>query len=87
MAIQLMDDRTHFVQEVPQDLQFSSMILAILCRGRRIQTSGHSDFGFFCNFGASSNFTGVQADTASAACPSLSGNLAITSMNFCSSHL
>ena len=30
-----------------------------LCRGRRIQTSGHSDLGIFNNLGASSIFTWV----------------------------
>ena len=58
-----------------------------LCRGRRIQISGHSDFGILSNLGASYNFTWVYADTASAACPSQPGNLAITSIIFCSSHL
>ena len=57
-----------------------------LCRGRRIHTSGHSDFGNLSNRGASSNFTRVYADTASAACPSQSGSLAITSVNL-HSHL
>ena len=38
-----------------------------LCRGRRIQMSGHSDFGIFNNLWASSIFTWVCADTASAA--------------------
>ena len=52
----------------PKDLQFSQMILSILCRGRRFQTSGHSDFEILSNFGESSNFTVVKADTASAAC-------------------
>ena len=33
--------------------------LGHLCRGRRIQMSGHSDMGIFNNFGASSIFTWV----------------------------
>ena len=37
--------------------------------------SGHSDLGFFSNFGASSIFTWVLADTASAACPAQPGSL------------
>ena len=37
---------------------------------------------FFCNVEASSIFLWVYADTASAACPSQSGNLAVTSMTF-----
>ena len=53
-----------------------------LCRGRRIQTFGHSEFGILSNLGASSNFTWELADTASAACPSQPGNLAMTSMIF-----
>ena len=52
------------------------------CRGRRIHKSGLSDFGFLSNLGASSSFTCVYTDTASAACPSQSGNLAITSISF-----
>ena len=71
-------NRTSFVQEIPRDLQFFLMILAIWCRGRCIQTSGHSDLGILSNQGASSNFHRVYADTASAACPSQSGNLATT---------
>ena len=39
--------------------------LGHLCRGRRIQMSGHSDLAIFKNFGASSIFTWVSADTAS----------------------
>ena len=40
---------------------------------------GHS---IVSNLGASSNFTKVHADTASAACPSQPGNLAMTSTTF-----
>ena len=65
-AIQLLDDHTNFVQEVPWDLQGFAHDLGHSCRGRRIQTSGHSDLGILSNLGASSNFTWVQADTASA---------------------
>ena len=53
-----------------------------VCRGGRIQISGHSDFGIFNNFGASSMFTRVQADTASADCPPLHGSLDMLSMTF-----
>ena len=56
--------------------------LGHLCRGRRIHTSGHSDLGVLSNLGASSNFSWVYDDTTSAACPSQSGNLAITSIIF-----
>ena len=41
------DDHTDFAQEERLGLTYWTMILAILCRGRRIQMSGHSDFGFF----------------------------------------
>ena len=51
-----------------------------LCRGRRVQKSGHSDFGNFEQFCSILQFTCVQADTASAACPSQPGTLAITSI-------
>ena len=40
-----------------------------MCLGRRNQISGHSDIGICSNLGASSIFTWVLADTASAACP------------------
>ena len=50
------------------------------CRGRRNQLSGHSDFGTFNNLWASSIFTWVYADTASAACASQPGNLDMISM-------
>ena len=56
--------------------------LGHLCRGRRIQMSGHSGFGIFSNLGPSSNFTWVHADNANAACLSQSGNFAITFMIF-----
>ena len=52
-------DHTDFVQEERLGLPYWTMILAILCRGRRIQMSGHSDFGIFNNLGASSIFTWV----------------------------
>ena len=45
-------------------------------------SGGHSDFGIFNNFGASSILTWVQADTASAACPAHPGNLDMISMTF-----
>ena len=40
-------------------LSYWTMIQAHLCRGGRIQMSGHSDLGIFNNFGASSIFTWV----------------------------
>ena len=48
------DDRTDFAQEEQLGLPYWTMIWAILCFGGRIQMSGHSDFGFFNNVGASS---------------------------------
>ena len=44
--------------------------------------SGHSDFGIFNNVGASSIFSWVSADTASAACPAHPGSLDLLSMTF-----
>ena len=64
---------------------WSSMLaqdFGLLCRGRRVHITGHSDWGMLSNLGASSNFAWVFADTASAACPSQSGNLAITVITF-----
>ena len=46
-----------------------------LCRGRRIQKSGHSDFGILSNSGDSSISTCIHADVTSVACPSQSGDL------------
>ena len=63
----------------------SSMVahdLGHLCCGRRIHLSGHSDFWILNNLGASSILTCVQADLASAACPSQSGGLAMSSITF-----
>ena len=53
-----------------------------LCRGRRIQMSGHSDFAIFNNFGASYIITWKKTDTASASCPTHPGSLGMTSMTF-----
>ena len=44
--------------------------------------SGHSDFGIFNNLRASSIYTWVKADTASAACPAQPGILEMISMTF-----
>ena len=43
------DDRTNSFQEERLGLPYWTMILAILFRGRRIQMSGHSDFGILNN--------------------------------------
>ena len=56
--------------------------LGHLCRGQRIQKSGHSDLGTFKNLGVSSIFTWVLADTASAACPAHPSNLEMISMTY-----
>ena len=53
------DDRANSFQEERLDLPHWTMVLAILCRGRRIQMCGHSDLGILNNFGASSIFTWV----------------------------
>ena len=58
------------------------MILATLCFGGCIQISGHSDFGFFNDVGASSILTWVLADTASAARPAHPGSPEIMFMTY-----
>ena len=65
--------RINFVQDEQQDLQDIPYDFGHLCSGRRIRTSGHFEF-FFEKIWASSIFTWVYADTASAACPSQSGS-------------
>ena len=60
----------------------SDQDLGHFCRGRRIHNNGHSDFWILSNLGASSSFTRVYADTASAACPAQSGSLAMTFISF-----
>ena len=56
--------------------------LGHFCFGRRIQISGHSDFGIFSDCGASYIFTWEKADTASAACPAHRGSPDFMSMIF-----
>ena len=63
-----MAERTDFIRKGPLDLQCYPMILTI--RTVEDKKSGHSDFGIPSNLGASSIFTRVSADIASAACPS-----------------
>ena len=53
MCVPQVDVRTNFVREEPLDLQCLPMNSAILCRGRRIHTSGHSDLGILSNLGRS----------------------------------
>ena len=71
----------NFVRDVPQDLQCLPRISATYVV-EDVSVYGHSDFGILSDLGASSNFTWVYADTTSAACPSQSSNLAITSITF-----
>ena len=47
------DDRTNSFQEERLGLSMLNYDLGQLCRGGRIQMSGHSDFGIFINVGAS----------------------------------
>ena len=83
----LMDDRTSFLQEVRRALQLSQWIWPFVSW----KTYPNICTFWFWNFEQSGsslpNFTWVYADTASAACPSQPGNLALTSIIFCSSHL
>ena len=74
------DDRTVFVQEERLGLRYWTTDFGHWCRARRIQTSGHCDLEILRKLGASSIFTWVYADTASAACPSQPGNLEMISM-------
>ena len=53
-AIRLMDDHTHFVQEVPRDLQCLPMSWAIYVVEDACK---HLDIPILSNLGASSNFT------------------------------
>ena len=69
------DDHTDLAQEERLGLPYWTMILALLCRGRRILMFGHSDFGTFNNFGASSISTWGSADAASVAYPADPGSL------------
>ena len=75
-------DQINFVREEPKDLQFLPMIWAIYVVEdvslRRTFWLGHVEqSGSVLQF-----YLSVKADTASAACPSQSGHLAITSTTF-----
>ena len=75
------DDRTDSAQEERLGLPILDHDLGHLCCGRRIQMSGHSDFGIFYIFVSIFHFSlGYKADTASAACQSQPGNLEMISM-------
>ena len=52
-------DRAHFIQEEPLEAM-SANEFGHGCRGRRVHTSGHSDFGILSNLGVSSSFTWVR---------------------------
>ena len=56
-----------------------SHVAGLRDRGMCIQITGHSPSGNLNNFGASSIFTGVYAETASLASPAHSGSREITS--------
>ena len=58
------------------------MILATCVVADESKMFGHSDLGIFSNFGASSIFIWVSADTASAACPAQPGSQEMISMTF-----
>ena len=58
-----------------------------LCRGRCVQTSGHSDFGLLSNFGASSNFY-LNLNRYCISCLSFTTWRSCNNVhNLCSSHL
>ena len=76
------DDRTDFLREGITGSSMFAHDFDHKCRGRRIQKSGQSDFGILSNLAASSNFPWVQAEAASAACPSQPRSLATTSITF-----
>ena len=53
-------NHSDFAQEERLCLPYWTMILASLCRGGRLQMSGHCDFGIFNNFGASPFLPGYK---------------------------
>ena len=88
MATWLMDVRTNFVQ---RGTTGSSMFdhMGHLCRGTRIQTSGHSDLGILSNLGTSSNYThdGISRYCISCLSTCASWQSCNNIHDFCSSHL
>ena len=77
------DDRTDSFREERLGLPYWTMIGAICALVDVSQyLDGHSDFGILNSVGASSIFTWVKADTASAACPEHPGSLDTKSMTF-----
>ena len=55
---QQVGDITNFVREEPQGLRCFDQDLGHLCRGRRVQKYGHSDFEKFCS--VSQSYLGVS---------------------------
>ena len=74
------DDHTDFAQGERLGLPYWTMILAIFVVVDESKCLDTPIFGIFNNLRASSIFTWVQPDTASAACPSQPSNLEMISM-------
>ena len=73
---------TFFINFFHTEPSFPQETSKWIYRGRGIHKSEHSDFRILSNLGTSSILTWVYAGTASAACPSQSGRLAMTSITF-----
>ena len=82
--VQLMDDRTNLVSEVPRDLQCLPMIWAMYAAEDVSTRLDIPILKVWAILEHPSIFTRGKADTASAACPSQPGNLSITSIIFAS---
>ena len=76
------DDHTDFAQEERLGLPYWTMILAICVVVDESKCLDTPILEFFSNFGASSIYTWVLAETASAACPAQTGILEMISMTF-----
>ena len=76
------DDDTDFAQEERLGLPYWTMILAICVLVDESKCLDIPILEFSSSFGASSIFTWVLADTASAACPAHHGSLDMISMTF-----
>ena len=79
--------RTDVVREEPLDLQCLTTIWVTFVVEDVYIHLDNLTSEFWSNLGASSIFTWAFAETASAACPSKSGSLAMTSITFFRSHL
>ena len=75
-------DRTDFAQKERLGFPYWTMILAFCVSVDMSKNLNILTFGIFINVDASSILIVVYADTASAACHELPGNLDIMSMNF-----